>query len=247
MSGSIAAMPAGLILDMFAQAPFSLSKNTLAGVSAITGGVVGWSAAKLFALLQASLGDKHRHNDAPAHQREPETEAELLQPLQVAELEELQSGGEPEEPAIEAEIADYEKAFADDPQACFPEAETFAAEAQAIAASDDNPASDMISAPDVIADTDLAAEIALEPEVIAVAPEETNEPLQANPALAPRHGKAVHLLRERETRDLAMPQLIERFAVALEDYKSARTHAAHSYSRPAPPRHLTAQLDALIR
>ncbi|MFZ9395829.1 MAG: hypothetical protein ACO25F_07200 [Erythrobacter sp.] len=38
----------------------------------------------------------------------------------------------------------------------------------------------------------------------------------------PRHGKAVHLLRTRNPNELAMPLLIERFAVALEEHQSPK-------------------------
>ena len=63
----------------------------------------------------------------------------------------------------------------------------------------------------------------------------------------PRHGKVVNLLRGHATDELAMPQLIERFAVALDDHRSEESGAAHSYSPPAPPDEMAEHLRALLR
>ncbi|RGP42047.1 hypothetical protein BPTFM16_02358 [Altererythrobacter insulae] len=77
----------------------------------------------------------------------------------------------------------------------------------------------------------------------------------ADPAIAPpeitpdfalpQHGKAVNLLRRHATQDLAMPQLIERFAVALDDQRQIAEQSAHSYSLPPAPVELTQALRAL--
>lgn len=62
----------------------------------------------------------------------------------------------------------------------------------------------------------------------------------------PQHGKAVNLLRTQATDALAMPQLIERFAVALDDHRSAVEDAVHSYSPPTPPAEMGDRLRALL-
>lgn len=54
-------------------------------------------------------------------------------------------------------------------------------------------------------------EDAMDGDVSAAEPE-------AMPAPPSRHGKAVQLLRSRPTSELALPQLVERFAVALDDH-----------------------------
>jgi hypothetical protein len=78
-------------------------------------------------------------------------------------------------------------------------------------------------------------------------PETTPPPVSTQPqAKLPQHGKAVNLLRAHDTRKLAMPQLIERFAVALDDQRRLAENAAHSYSPPLPPASLTQRLRALV-
>lgn len=50
----------------------------------------------------------------------------------------------------------------------------------------------------------------------------------------PRHGKAVRLLRKSAPSELAMPQLVERFAVALEERRMAESKAIGRAQRPPP-------------
>lgn len=84
----------------------------------------------------------------------------------------------------------------------------------------------------------VTEEIPVHADVIAEVPEAHENTL--------RHGKAVNLLRRQATDALAMPQLIERFAVALDDHRSEIEDAAHSYSPPAPPADITERLRALL-
>ena len=78
-------------------------------------------------------------------------------------------------------------------------------------------------------------------------PETTPPPVSTQPqAKIPQHGKAVNLLRAHDTRKLAMPQLIERFAVALDDQRRLAEGSAHSYSPPVPPASMTQRLRALV-
>jgi len=57
----------------------------------------------------------------------------------------------------------------------------------------------------------------------------------ATPALADHHGAAVAKLRDRAVADLSLIQLVERFAVALADYRMAGTtsQAAHQLRQQA--------------
>jgi hypothetical protein len=60
-----------------------------------------------------------------------------------------------------------------------------------------------------------------------------------------RHGKAVNLIRGQATRQLAMPQLIERFAVALDERQTLAAAHPHTYPFPAPPADMAQRLKAL--
>jgi hypothetical protein len=62
-----------------------------------------------------------------------------------------------------------------------------------------------------------------------------------------RHGKAVNLLRSQDTADLAMPQLIERFAVALDDFRTGNASQARTYDGNLPQAELAGALRSLIR
>lgn len=65
----------------------------------------------------------------------------------------------------------------------------------------------------------------------------------AAPALAPHHGAAVAKLRDRAVADLSLMQLVERFAVALDDVRMARlvsapaSHPAHGPTHPDDQSH----------
>lgn len=61
------------------------------------------------------------------------------------------------------------------------------------------------------------------------------------------HGKAVQLLRSDAPENLAMPALVERFAVALDDHRHGLANGAHSYSREAARPVLAAALRKLSR
>lgn len=75
------------------------------------------------------------------------------------------------------------------------------------------------------------------------APPEPEVPPFAEPPT--RHGKAVRLLRSHDTADLAMPQLIERFAVALDDHRRRGEGAAHTYTGLRPSADLATRLRKL--
>lgn len=77
-----------------------------------------------------------------------------------------------------------------------------------------------------------------EPSATAV---ETQAPIEA-----PQRGKAVRLLRAGNTQDLSMPQLIERFAVALDDQRNRMSETAHSYSHISPPAEMLQRVRALV-
>lgn len=61
----------------------------------------------------------------------------------------------------------------------------------------------------------------------------------------PRHGKAVQLLRQRLPQELAMPLLVERFAVALADYRQPSARGLTEPPRPAGSTDLAFALYAL--
>lgn len=96
-----------------------------------------------------------------------------------------------------------------------------------------------------------AAEPAAEEIILEAAPmteheaEPEVEPI-AEAMDQPRHGKAVQLLRSHETAELAMPQLIERLAVALDDHRASSDYGAHTYTGGRPPAELADRLRRLI-
>lgn len=67
------------------------------------------------------------------------------------------------------------------------------------------------------------------------------------PEAPSHHGKAVQLLRSHDTANLAMPQLIERFAVALDDHLERARLSADTYSVRKPPAGLAEGLQRLKR
>ncbi|QIG54088.1 hypothetical protein G6N82_07925 [Altererythrobacter sp. BO-6] len=60
------------------------------------------------------------------------------------------------------------------------------------------------------------------------------------------HGQAVRMLRAHAPGDLAMPQLIERLAVAMADYEQREAARPHTYTDRAPPAVFAAQLRMLF-
>lgn len=60
------------------------------------------------------------------------------------------------------------------------------------------------------------------------------------------HGQAVRLLRAHAPGDLAMPQLIERLAVAMADYEQREASGPHTYTDRAPAAVFAAQLRMLF-
>lgn len=60
------------------------------------------------------------------------------------------------------------------------------------------------------------------------------------------HGQAVRLLRAQAPGDLAMPQLIERLAVAMADYEQREAARPHTYTDRAPAAVFAAQLRMLF-
>ena len=80
------------------------------------------------------------------------------------------------------------------------------------------------------------------PDAEAAPPEPEDPPFAEPPT---RHGKAVRLLRSQDTADLAMPQLIERFAVALDDHRRRSEGAAHTYTGLRPSADLATRLRKL--
>jgi hypothetical protein len=264
LGGSVAVLPAGMINAGLAQAPlavpaFAASQIAIAGFATIFGAGLGWAAARAVYAVQ------HRPDkSAPAieHAVSDTEEAEAVEappvePLRIVELEKCaQPVVEPE--IVEAEVIEAE-VFEDHVTVQEQVADDIAPVPQPY---DDAPfyadvgLSELLGAPRVEDaeqnETAIVSGMAtgqmpvMEPEQ-ETKPETTPPPVSTQPqAKLPQHGKAVNLLRAHDTRKLAMPQLIERFAVALDDQRRLAENAAHSYSPPLPPASLTQRLRALV-
>ena len=264
LGGSMAVLPAGMINAGLAQAPFALPafaarQIAIAGVAAILGAGLGWAAARaVYAVQHRPEKSASAIEHAVSDTEESEVvEAKQIEPLRIFELEEC---AQPvvEQEVVEAEVIEAE-VFEDHVTVQEQVADDIAPVPQPY---DDAPfyadvgLSELLGAPRVEDaeqnETAILSGMAtgqmpvMEPEQ-ETKPETTPPPVSTQPqAKLPQHGKAVNLLRAHDTRKLAMPQLIERFAVALDDQRRLAENAAHSYSPPLPPASLTQRLRALV-
>ena len=275
VGGCVAVLPSGLVSTGFAQAPFGVSglvanQIMLAALSAIAGAAIGWAGARTIYALQ------HRPDEPvatvvpdPEDADQAETVAEEPAEVpQIFELDELQE----QEPQTDAIVPETSEGPVMEPdgitQSMVSEAEPFD-DAPFYA---DISLSELLGAQrEEAAEPTEAhenAEPVIEPKAEAeLRPDPQPEPArqsmqavgiaetpQADPVAAPaapqderpQHGKAVNLLRRHDTQELAMPQLIERFAVALDDQRRIAERNTHSYSQLAPPADLTIRLRALV-
>lgn len=269
LGGSMAVLPAGMINAGLAQAPFALpafaaSQIAIARLAAILGAGLGWAAARaVYAVQHRPEKSASAIEHAVSDTEESEVvEAKQIEPLRIFELEEC---AQPvaEQEVVEAEVIETEvieaEVFEDHVTVQEQVADDIAPVPQPY---DDAPfyadvgLSELLGAPRVedaeqnetaILSCMATGKIAvMEPEQ-ETKPETTPPHVSTQPqAKLPQHGKAVNLLRAHDTRKLAMPQLIERFAVALDDQRRLAENAAHSYSPPLPPASLTQRLRALV-
>ncbi|NNK46688.1 MAG: hypothetical protein HKP43_08730 [Altererythrobacter sp.] len=268
LGGSIAVLPTGVIGAGMAQAPFAVpafaaNPIAMAGLAALLGAGLGWAVARAISAVQ-HLPDKSvsaiEHSVSETEEAEA-VEAQPVEPLRIVELEEVA------QPVVEWEVV---KAEVIEPEVVEDLGSEQALGADDIApepqAYDDAPfyadidLSELLGAPRVEAaepsEAPIDAEMAAgqipvaqaEPETMpATVPETVPLPVATQPkAKLPQHGKAVNLLRAHDTQELAMPQLIERFAVALDDQRRLAEGSAHSYSPPVPPSSMTQRLRALV-
>ena len=270
----MAVLPAGMINAGLAQAPFAVpvfaaSQIAMAGLATIFGAGLGWAAARAVYAVQhrpdkSASAIEHAVSDTEESEF---VEAQPVEPLRIFELEECA------QPVVEQEVVEAEVIEAEVIEAEVIEAEVFEdhVTVQEQVADDIAPVPQPYDDAPFYADIDLSqllgaprVEDAEQNETAIVSgmatlqipvmepeqetkPEATPPPVSTQPqAKLPQHGKAVNLLRAHDTRKLAMPQLIERFAVALDDQRRLAENAAHSYSPPAPPASLTQRLRALV-
>ena len=264
LGGSMAVLPAGMINAGLAQAPFAVpafaaSQIAIAGFATIFGAGLGWAAARaVYAVQHRPDKSASAIEHAVSDTEEAEVvEAQQIEPLRIFELEEC---AQPvvEQEVVEAEVIEPE-VFEDHVTVQEQVADDIAPVPQPY---DDAPfyadvgLSELLGAPRVEDaeqnETAIVSGMAtgqmpvMEPEQ-ETKPETTPPPVSTQPqAKLPQHGKAVNLLRAHDTQKLAMPQLIERFAVALDDQRRLAENAAHSYSPPVPPASLTQRLRALV-
>lgn len=264
LGGSMAVLPAGMINAGLAQAPFALpafaaSQIAIAGLAAILGAGLGWAAARaVYAVQHRPEKSASAIEHAVSDTEESEVvEAKQIEPLRIFQLEEC---AQPvvEQEVVEAEVIEAE-VFEDHVTVQEQVADDIAPVPQPY---DDAPfyadvgLSELLGAPRVedaeqnetaiLSGMAMGQMPVMEPEQ-ETKPETTPPPVSTQPqAKLPQHGKAVNLLRAHDTRKLAMPQLIERFAVALDDQRRLAENAAHSYSPPLPPASLTQRLRALV-
>ena len=264
LGGSMAVLPAGMINAGLAQAPFALpafaaSQIAIAGLAATLGAGLGWAAARaVYAVQHRPEKSASAIEHAVSDTEESEVvEAKQIEPLRIFELEEC---AQPvvEQEVVEAEVIEAE-VFEDHVTVQEQVADDIAPVPQPY---DDAPfyadvgLSELLGAPRVedaeqnetaiLSGMAMGQMPVMEPEQ-ETKPETTPPPVSTQPqAKLPQHGKAVNLLRAHDTRKLAMPQLIERFAVALDDQRRLAENAAHSYSPPLPPASLTQRLRALV-
>ena len=194
LSGCIAVLPHSLVaatVPQFAIPAIVTSQMLLATIAGVSGGLVGWIAAKVIASAQSDRRAGPERHDTQI---------------------------------IEEEAAVYSIDLEEDAKPI----------------ESDLPVAEVVHEPHAPPQEELITEVIPVPaDSIAEVDEENEE--------APRHGKAVNLLRRHATDELAMPQLIERFAVALDDHRGDADGAAHSYSPPAPPVEMAEHLRALLR
>lgn len=273
LGGSIAVLPTGLVSAGLAQAPFAIpafaaSQIALAGLAAFLGAGLGWAAARTIFVLQRRASQPAEVTEciaADSDQVEP-VEIEAVEPMRVAELEEFAGSVDESEiidPDAYQEPAPETVHILDDAtpeQPPYDDAPHYA----------DIDLSQLLGAPKVEAADPVEVPIEVEatvqpntamapqpmpapiPEVVQTGRPEAMHDAEPPPTAPepqvklPQHGKAVNLLRTHDTRELAMPQLIERFAVALDDQRRLAASIAHSYSPPIPPTDMTQRLRALV-
>lgn len=243
LGGSMAVLPAGMINAGLAQAPFALpafaaSQIAIAGLAATLGAGLGWAAARAVYAVQHR---PEKSASAIEHAVSDTEESEVVE-AEVIEAEVIEAEVFEDHVTVQEQVADD---IAPVPQP-YDDAPFYA----------DVGLSELLGAPRVedaeqnetaiLSGMAMGQMPVMEPEQ-ETKPETTPPPVSTQPqAKLPQHGKAVNLLRAHDTRKLAMPQLIERFAVALDDQRRLAENAAHSYSPPLPPASLTQRLRALV-
>lgn len=194
LSGCIAVLPHSLVsanVAQFAIPAIVTSQLLLTAIAGLTGGLVGWIAARVIASAQSDKRVEPESHDTNV----------IGEEAAVFSID-LEEDAKP----IESDL----------------------------------PVAEVVPEPHTPPQEELITEVIPVPDDPIAEVDEENEG-------TPRHGKAVNLLRRHATDELAMPQLIERFAVALDDHRGEESGAAHSYSPPAPPVEMAEHLRALLR
>ncbi len=253
LSGCIAVLPATVFGQLTATSPFTASQITYAASAALAGGLIGWIGARMFAVSQRPNAPVKEQSEVP--EVAPVAEVSATDDIREATFEKATV----EEVAVdEVQTEEVETPALDDEPF-----ETNAAPEEPLAqdtptediAVDETPHYADIDLKDLLGAPKSAVEDASQAETEAVIDEvafaqsqpTAEESLPDEPRVAlPQHGKAVSLLRATGTEQLAMPQLIERLAVALEDQRQMAEQGTHTYSAAVPPEHLTQRLRALV-
>lgn len=253
LGGCILVLPGTMVSAGLNKLPIALpaiatSQFVLAGIATLVGCMLGLIAARLIAAIQTGMGER-RTADLPA------TEDAVPPAIEPVRIEEIEAAQDPNSVDREAEIERWHELtdpLAEEPMA-EPEAEPdFTLHDEVLAellAHSDMTIDDDPPQPSTPKDTSMDEQVS-EPAATPASPpaaESAAEPA-AEPAApqASRHGKAVNLIRGQATRQLAMPQLIERFAVALDERQTLAAAHPHTYPFPAPPADMAQRLQALI-
>ena len=259
LGGCVMVLPAGLpaaFAGTSLLAPLAASQLALAALATAVGAIFGWLFARAISLLQA-----HKLAPVAAHQVLAKVDEIPDEAIATIAVEPAVTEEDPRSDEIAAEPHELETSAVTQPDATNEPAVNADGECDtplimvsstvfddAVYGAEDGDAvlgallgslqqskEPRAQAPAVLdAIEGCEADSASEPPA---APEPEAAPAPAPLVEAPaRHGKAVQLLRGNQTADLAMPQLIERFAVALDDRFHAASLGANTYlphDRPA--------------
>lgn len=245
LGGCILVLPGTMVSAGLNKLPLALpavatSQFVLAGIATLAGCMLGLVAARLIAAIQTGMGER-RTADLPA------TEDAVPPAIEPVRIEEIEAAEGPTAVDCEAEIEPWPELA--DPLAEEPMAEP---EAEPDFTLHDEGFAELLARSDMTIDDDppqpsTPKDTSMDEQVSEPAATPASPPAAGPAALqASRHGKAVNLIRGQSTRQLAMPQLIERFAVALDDRQSLAAAHPHTYPFPAPPADMAQRLQALI-
>ncbi len=252
LGGCILVLPGTMVSAGLNKLPLALptiatSQFVLAGIATLVGCMLGLVAARLIAAIQTGIGER-RPADLPA------TEDAVPPAIEPVRIEEIEAAEDPTAVDCEAEIEPRESWPHESwPELADPLAEEPIAEPEAEPdfTLHDEVLAELLAHSDMTIDDDppqpsTPKDTPVEEQVSEPAATPASPPA-AEPATpqASRHGKAVNLIRRQATRQLAMPQLIERFAVALDERQTLAAAHPHTYPFPAPPADMAPRLKAL--